>query len=486
MRRARIVAAALTVALLLLPTLVVGVPPLSDYVNHIARAHVLAHLGDTEAYRAAYASAWGPYPNLAFDLVAVPLTKVASAELAGRVFLALTVLVFSAGCHALGKAALGRLSWRATAACFFVMCEPFLLGYASFTFGVGLALLATAALLHAHQTRRTAWLGVAAGLGLLVAISHAAAIVTFGIVAASFALARLLEGGGPRVALRDLAAAAPGGGYFLLWLLVYADRSNDKSWASPGTSARVLATSILPSYEPRADLPILATLVIAAAAWVVLARPVKLDRPLSIVAALCAAAVFVAPSDFAGSYEANGRYALGAWVFALFSPRAKELPALRAAPVVALAFAALLGRQLLVTRSWLELGRELGEQRELLRHIADRDVVANVTFLDPRAPRSTRLRQLALLHAPALAAIDRQAVVPTLYAIRGVQPLAHTTPRYAAHRFKTGEVDSVDTTRLRAEADVVWLCRAPEPLVAKLQPVEELGRSGDCVLVRIR
>ena len=486
MSRARAALALVTVVLLLAPIFLAGIPPLSDYVNHLARAHVLAHLGENAAYQSAYAAAWGPYPNLAFDLVVVPLAHVLDVVTAGKIFLALTILVWCSGCHMLGHATLGRLSFRATAACFFVMCEPFLLGYANFTFGVGVALWATACLVRARNVdpaRR--WIAAAAALGLVAAVSHAAAAITFGIIVASFAAASLLEGRRLGAAVRDAAAGVPCGAYFLVWLALFADRGADKSWASPGTSARVLVESILPSYVPRADKPILAALAIAAAAWLVLSRPLKVERPFAIAAALCALAVFIAPADFAGSYEANGRYALGAWALLLFAVRGVELNPRRAAAVAAIGFAALGARQLLVTRAWIDLSRELAETREVLRAVPEGAVVANVTFLNAKAPRSDRLRELALLHAPALAAIDRSAVVPTLYAIRGVQPLAHKRSLYDGHRFKLGDTERVDTARLAFEADVVWLVRAPDEIVARLGRTRALGGSGEGVLVAI-
>ncbi len=481
--KARDIVSVAVVVALLLPIWIVGAPPLSDYVNHLARAHVLAHLGDTAAYGEAYASAWGPYPNLAFDIVGVPLAGVLGVELVGKLFLSLTVLVWCAGCHALGRAALGRGSWRAPIACFFVMCEPFLLGYANFTFGMGVALFAIASLLRSRGGAQARWLAIAAGLGLVAAISHAAAIVTFCMVAACFGVSRIRDG--IRHAVAEGAVAIPAGLYLAFWLVSQADHSKDRSWASPGTSLRALATSITPTYEPWADPIVLAALALAATLALYLSRPVRSNHALALSGAACAVAVFIAPADFGGSYEANGRYALGAWVMLLFAIQPDEAKLSRLAAPAAIALASLFGRQALVTRAWLRLGAELEAERAVLRELPERAVLANVTFLDARAPRSARLRELALLHAPAFAVIDREATLPTLYAIPGVQPIAHKRSLYDAHRFKSGEVDRVDVARIRAEMDAAWLCRAPEELVSKLGKVTELGKSGDCVLVRI-
>lgn len=499
-RRGPVLAAAVVLALCVLPIWLVALPPLSDFENHLARAHVLAHL-DSPRYAAAYASAWGPYPNLAFDLFTVPLAKGMDVVVAGKLFLTLTVLVFAAGCQALGWAVLGRSSYRAALASFFVLCEPFLLGYCNFAFGVGLA-LATLALLVRAAKQPVGWgLGLALPLllSLATAASHAAAIVTLGLATLGLAITQALGRHGLRRAAITCASIAPGALYFGYWLVAFADRGKDRSWASPGTSLRVLAQSILPSYVPKADLALLGLLALAAgAALFALRRELaRGHRPMAVAAGLCVLAVFVAPADFAGSYEANGRYALGAWVFALFALPGREASAggsgaptapgtspLRAA--IAVAFLVLGARQLLVARAWLKLGGELEAQRALLQQLPEGARLANVTFLDPKAPRSARLSELALLHAPALAAIDREAVVPTLYAIPGVQPLAHKTPRYDAHRFKSGAGADVDVARIARELDAVWLCRGEEPAASAIRALgPTLGRAGDCELVRI-
>jgi hypothetical protein len=483
-RGLRAVVAALVVLALVAPIWAVPIPPLSDYVNHLARAHVLAHLSDSAAYADAYRNAWGPYPNLAFDLFAVPLTKALDVVVVGKLFLTLTVLVWCGGCHALAQATLGRMAWRTLVACFFVTCEPFLLGYANFAFGMGFALFSVAAILRGRDKGGLAW-GLAAALSLVTAASHAAAIVTLVIAAGALATSRLfLDRAGVRRAAAPLLAVAPGAAYFVFWALFLADKSKDRSWASPGTSLRTLLTSILPTYEARADLPLLAGLALAATLALVLLRPRAVDAPIALAAGLCALAVFVSPADFAGSYEANGRYALGAWTFGLFAARRGDGDLGRLRLPVALALGLLFARQGLVTRAWLTLGRELTSERELLRKLPERAVLANVTFLDRGAPRSTRLRQLALLHAPALAVLDRDATVPTLYAIPGVQPLAHRRALYDAHRFRSGEPGDVDLERLRREMTAVWLCRGEEPVTSGVRAMGTVaGRSGECELV---
>src|SRR5271170_4992825 len=53
--------------LLCLPLLVVDVPPLTDYANHMARVDILAHLGDDPFLSQVYKTKWEIIPDLAID-----------------------------------------------------------------------------------------------------------------------------------------------------------------------------------------------------------------------------------------------------------------------------------------------------------------------------------------------------------------------------------------------------------------------------------
>ncbi len=75
------------------PLWAVKYPPLLDYPNHLASSYVLAHLRDTSLpFHQWYGAEWGPYPYIAMDAVLHVLQFFAPIELAGRVYLSLTIL----------------------------------------------------------------------------------------------------------------------------------------------------------------------------------------------------------------------------------------------------------------------------------------------------------------------------------------------------------------------------------------------------------
>src|SRR5205085_8498391 len=68
------------------PVLLVRIPAMVDYVNHLARMHLLV---DAAAGRLnpAYAMDWRLYPNLAVDIIVPWLAQLVGVETATRIFL---------------------------------------------------------------------------------------------------------------------------------------------------------------------------------------------------------------------------------------------------------------------------------------------------------------------------------------------------------------------------------------------------------------
>ena len=132
------------VVLLLAPLLLVDLPPLADYPNHLARAVLLA--GQDNADLAAIAlPRWAVIPNLGLDLLLVPLIRVGvPALLAGRLVLGLALLLPLIGCVAYHRASFGGRSVWPLGAALVVGHGTFLLGFVNFQLGLGPALLAAA------------------------------------------------------------------------------------------------------------------------------------------------------------------------------------------------------------------------------------------------------------------------------------------------------------------------------------------------------
>src|SRR5436305_8658172 len=73
-------------ALSLLPTLLVDIPAMADYLNHLARMYVLVDAGTANA-NPYYEISFALYPNLAMDLMVPQLARFMDVERAARFFL---------------------------------------------------------------------------------------------------------------------------------------------------------------------------------------------------------------------------------------------------------------------------------------------------------------------------------------------------------------------------------------------------------------
>jgi hypothetical protein len=106
----------LVVALLLLcisltPLVLVHIPPLVDYPNHMARMYILADGGRSAYLRQYYEIHWDILPNLAMDVLVPAIAVVVGIEAAGKVFIGLIMALLSSGVFALHYVLHRRWSW---------------------------------------------------------------------------------------------------------------------------------------------------------------------------------------------------------------------------------------------------------------------------------------------------------------------------------------------------------------------------------------
>ena len=131
MTGARFLWPAALIAALLLPFLLVDVPPVLDYPNHLARWFVLAHPSDPILSRF-YAPNWHITPNLGFDAIAMLLLKLLPVHIGGRLVLAASLLAPVLGALVYSRAAFGTWSAWALAVTLTGFNGIFFLGFVNF------------------------------------------------------------------------------------------------------------------------------------------------------------------------------------------------------------------------------------------------------------------------------------------------------------------------------------------------------------------
>ena len=139
--------AALCFALLLLTTIPVwthSLPPLADYINHLARMHVIATKGDDPKLSAYYFVEWQIIPNLMMDIVVPLFARTTDVYFAGQLFTVASFTLIMSGVLVLNRSLFGQWSASPHIALPLLYNNVFLVGVMNYIFGIGLSLWALA------------------------------------------------------------------------------------------------------------------------------------------------------------------------------------------------------------------------------------------------------------------------------------------------------------------------------------------------------
>ncbi len=403
------------------PLAVADILPLVDYPGHLARVHLLA--GQLPGAGTFYQPAWTVLPNLALEIVAVPLAGVLSAPLALRLFTALLLGLLVWGGALLGRAAGGR----ATPLCFL----PALLlyngilafGFLNFLFGLGLALIALARHIDgADQALRRRLLRESA-FALALFFSHIVALAVYLLAAAVHDLAARR----PRLR-RDAAvlAAALIAPVLLLLLASPTRREAGLVALAPLSSKVTKALALLQTGQGVWDT-IFAVAVLGFLAALFLFRLARPTRRMAAVVLALAAAYLIAPYRFATAENVDTRLPL---VVALVGLAGFELTCAGArARAVAAALAALFCFRIATTTvHHVRCGRALAAVRS---DLAAAIPAGSLLFTAREASAPSWLPRdwnPPLTHAAELVLLERPIYSATLFAHPTQQPLVRTAP----------------------------------------------------------
>ncbi|MEX2129779.1 MAG: hypothetical protein WD871_16290 [Xanthobacteraceae bacterium] len=128
-----------------IPVLTHQLPPLADYVNHLARTYVINAIDSDRDLARYYMIDWEIIPNLMIDLIVPVLNLFTNVYVAGQIFTVLTFIVIISGTLALNRALFGRWSALPLIAIPLLYNGVMLVGVMNYVFGIGLALWAFAA-----------------------------------------------------------------------------------------------------------------------------------------------------------------------------------------------------------------------------------------------------------------------------------------------------------------------------------------------------
>ena len=437
----------LVCAMLCAPLLLVEVPPLLDYPNHLARLFVAASPGDPLLAKM-YAPHWAILPNLAVDLLAPPLFLLFPVHVVGRILVGLGLLLPVLGCFAYHRAVFPRAvsggsGWWPLGAGLVAYNAALLMGFLNFVIALGLALLLAAIWIESRGRRPAGTLAIAAAGALLLFVCHLMGLVLFAVLViaheAEQAWREMQQGRNGRPAARLLAIGAVMAVPAALFLAApFQQAEGTTAWLS---LPQKLVQAMFPVMNYSFPLDLVTAVLLSGLVLLLLVTRWGVV-PLHCAAALLVLGLLwaVAPYGWKGTWALDARFAVmvGFMVFAAIDPARMPRRAAQAA-------AALLGglfvlRMALLAFAWHGHAGVLAELRQVIAAVPAGATVDVTTVTPAEAPAYWRRSPGARLlwdgsaldaHMAALLPIERRAFYPFLFADPAQQPMV-MRPEYRA------------------------------------------------------
>jgi hypothetical protein len=414
-----------------IPILLYPWPPLGDYINHLARMHVIATIGRDPNLALFYQVEWQIIPNLMMDLIVPILQRVMNVYLAGQVYTIMSFVLILSGTLAVNRQLFRHWSVLPLIAFPLLYNSVFLVGTMNYLFGIGLSLWALASWVVLRQRAMVLRLAVSTLFVLALFFCHLFAVGVYGLGLLAFELQRLLAlhgrkplglASGHSVQLPAVIDFAASGMPFLpvvplllmspTWTLRW-----DFTWELNGKLNGLLF--VIEVYSRSATL-FLGAIVAIAALFAIRHRALRF-HPFGWVLLVLGGLTYLAlPRVLFDTYMADQRLPI-ALAFMIIACAHLDLRDEFVRRGFATVLVLLLGvRAFEVQGVWRELSRGTASFFDSVRHI-ERGSKVLVAYADP--DNDDNVRELWLMHAACLAIIERSALVTTAFTVLGKQVL---------------------------------------------------------------
>ncbi len=424
-------------------------PPLSDYINHLARMHVIAAIDKDPDLARFYEIEWQAIPNLMMDMIVPLLARVVTVYHAGQIFLVAMFALIISGAVTLNRALFGRWSAFPIVAVPLLYNHVFLVGLTNYIFGIGLALCALACWILLRERRRPLRLTVSTLFVILLFFCHFSALGVYGVGLLATESLRLWSRRKEPLSSRFLDFVAAGIPFLAIVPLLLRSPTlllaDQFYWEQLGKiNGLIYAVEV---YSDIAAFALLA-MVIAGVVWAFRRNLLRVHPLFWVIVAVSGIIYLAMPRVMFATYMADQRLPI-AFAFMLVACMDIDLRhrIVRRAFLTFLAVT-LLVRVIEVDVSWAELSTSTSEFRASVKRIKKGSKVL-VAYAKPDG--GDDVSDYGLVHAACIAMIERSALVTIAFTVKGKQVL-QVRPEYR---------DIVDTedgtpptiTRLLVEAD---------------------------------
>jgi hypothetical protein len=452
---------AVLMVITVIPILLYPAPPLSDYINHLSRMHIIATIGSDPDLSRFYEVGWQIIPNLMMDLIVPPLERVMSVYTAGQIYTIASFVLILSGTLALNRQLFGRWSILPLIAFPLLYNNVFLVGTMNYIFGIGLALWALVAWIGLRERHLLLRLSVSTAFVLGLFFCHLFAVGLYGLGLLAFEIDRLITlyrnqprpAAGTRLPLWPIADFVAAGLPFLpvLPLLMASPTWGLRASFEWELAGKVDGLIFVVEVYSHFAAMLLIGIVAFAAGWGMRHRALQFHSfgwTLLIVGAITYAAM---PRIIFETYMADQRLpiSLAFTIIACAHLNLRHDYIRRGFATVLVILLAI--RVSEVQSFWSETSTTANAFRDSVRLI-DRGSKVLVAYADPDAGDDPK--DFGLVHAACLAIIDRSALVTTAFTVTGKQILSVREPYRA-------RVDGADGTP-PSVAQLVQVLEDPE------------------------
>jgi hypothetical protein len=411
---------ALLTAIVLYPIAIVTVPDLEDYPNHLARMYILTHYSDSASLQRYYDVRWRPIPYLGMDAAFVVLGKIANIYDAGRIYLALSVLLPVLGVAALHFAVYRRLSFVPAGAFLLTYNALLLWGFLNYLPVLCLAVIVFAGWISTTKWPRWPRLILFSALTLVLYLGHVVAFGAYGLMVLSFEVFRALDAGprARRTIMTDgLFAGLQAAPAIILAVSVRVENpfvgAPITTYGTTFDKIRAILSPILFNISKYDILVGIVALVIVVFGR--LTGRLKFNREVFLIFVVVGLFSLCVPIRLLGVFGMDFRLPLLAAMLLLAAISTTERAgAVFKVSLLCLLIIATVFRSARIGDEMQRADREIAELRQVISALpkGERLLTVNVSPMEHQLDAdSTHVSN----HAPLVAVIDRDAFVPTLF-----------------------------------------------------------------------
>jgi hypothetical protein len=425
-------------AIVSIPILLNPLPPISDYINHLARMHIIATINSDPDLHRYYEIDWQVIPNLMMDLIVPLLVRLMNVYLAGQAYTLMSFALIASGTLALHRQLFRRWSALPLIAFPLLYNDVFLVGTMNYVFGIGLMLWALTAWIALRERGRLLRLPVSTLFVLGLFFCHLFVLGVYGLGLLSFESHRLLtaylrvrRASGAAAARRALPPlildfVLTGVPFLIVPVLLMLSPTRglwDYYWQLNGKMDGLVF--VIRAYSPVVAF-VLAAALAGGAVWALRRRALSFSGFGWAVLAVGAVAYMALPRVMFETYMVDLRLPISV-AFILLACIDVDMRN----RVVQWGFAAALVlfvglRMAEVEATWAPLSADVESFHHSVE-LLDRGAKVAVAYADPNG--GDHLRDYGLVHADCIAVIERSALVTTEFTVVGKQIL-HARPDY--------------------------------------------------------